>query len=83
MKIPNKVYNGQLILACFLSGKLSVGVGPWGGGSETIIIAHHMKGGTRENNHSIPTDAPASPRPLIIDRSRTSTSGCVQNGSKS
>ena len=80
MKIPNSVYNGQLILACFLSGKLSVGVGG-GGGSETI--AYHMKWGTRENNHSIPTDAPASPHPLIIDRSRTSTSGCVQNGSKS
>ena len=61
MKSPNRVYNGQLILACFLSEKLSVGVGG-GGGSETI--AYHMKGGTRENNHSIPTDAPASPPPF-------------------
>ena len=52
-------------------------------GSEKI--AHHMKGETRENNHSIPTDAPAPPppHPLTIDRSRTSTSGRVQNGSKS
>ena len=47
---------------------------------------HHKKGETRESNHSIPTDAPAPPppyHPLTIDRSRTSTSGRVQTGSKS
>ena len=81
MKIPNRVYKGQLILACFISGKLSVGVGG-GGGSEKI--AHYMKGKREKTIIAFPLmHQHPHPHPLIIDRSRTSTSGCVQNGNKS
>ena len=81
MKIPNIVYKGQLILACFISGKLYVGVGKEG---ESEKIAHHMKGKREKTIIAFPLMHQHShPNPLIIDRSRTSTSGCVQNGNKS
>ena len=81
MKIPNRVYKGQLILACFISGKLSVGVGKEGGSEK---IAHHKKGKREKTIIAFPLmHQHPHPHPLIIDRSRTSTSGCVQNGNKS
>ena len=88
MKIPNRVYKGQLILTCFISGKLSVGVGGGGGGEGgSEKIAHHMKGKREKTIIAFPLmhqhPHHPHPHPLIIDRSQTSTSGCVQNGNKS
>ena len=84
MKIPNGVYKGQLILACFISGKLYVGVGKEGGGGGSENIAHYMKGKREKTVIAFPLmHQHPHPHSLIIDRSRTSTSGCVQNGNES
>lgn len=74
MKISRIVYNDQLILVCFMSGKLSVerrgGGGGGGGGGSEKNIAQWMRGTIIAG---IPTHTPTPSYSLIIDWSLTAS----------